>query len=51
MKTALITSALFVTLIGSCYMADRTGQSIYGLIQAAAIFGMGAVLVRKLKLT
>lgn len=50
MKTTVTTLALFATLCVSCYMADKTGQSIYGFIQAAAILGMGAVLVRKLKL-
>lgn len=50
MKTTVTTLALFATLVASCYMADKTGQSIYGFIQAATILGMGAVLVRKLKL-
>lgn len=50
MKTTIITLALFATLCASCYMADKTGQSIYGFIQAATILGMGGVLVKKLKL-
>lgn len=49
MKTT-ITLALFATMVGACYMADKTGHGIYGVIQAACILGMGAVLVRKLKL-
>lgn len=50
MKTTVTTLALFATLCVSCYMADKTGQSIYGFIQAACILSVGAVLVRKLKL-
>lgn len=50
MKTTITTLALFTLLVIACYMADKTGQSIYGFIQVAAVLGMGAVLVRKLKL-
>lgn len=50
MKTVTLIIALFTLLAIACYMADKTGQSIYGFIQVATILGMGAVLVRKLKL-
>lgn len=50
MKTAILTLALFTLLVTACYMADKTGQSIYGFIQAATILGMGVVLVRRFKL-
>lgn len=50
MKTLLLSLTLFIVLVIACYMADKTGHSIYGFIQAACILGMGAVLVRKLKL-
>lgn len=50
MKTTIIVLSLFTLLVVSCYMADKTGHGIYGFIQVASILGMGAVLVRKLKL-
>lgn len=50
MKTAILTIALFATICVSCYMADKTGQIIYGFINIALVYGMGGVLVRKLKL-
>jgi len=50
MKTAILTLALFATICVSCYMAYETGQIVYGFINIALVYGMGAVLVRKLKL-
>lgn len=50
MKTTITTLTLFATLAIACYMADKTGQSIYGFIQVAAVLGMGVTLVKKLKL-
>lgn len=50
MKTLLSSLTLFALLVVSCYMADKTGQITYGFIQVVSILGIGAVLVRKLKL-
>lgn len=50
MKTLLSSLTLFALLVVACYMADKTGQGIYGFIQAACIFGMCSVLVKELKL-
>lgn len=50
MKTTITTLALFAILAIACYMADKTGQQVYGFIQVASVLGMGAAVVRKLKL-